>query len=410
MQPLADTFPVHQLPPYMLGGIAQAVVQHRSAGHDVIDLSQINPSTGVPPAALDRLVQASLREHNHQYSSSQGISSLRRAIQTKYLEDHAVELSDTTQLVVTMGVKEGIGHLLLALCHPGDSVIVPTPSYPVHGAAISIARANALTIPLWTEQEEPQPEICVSNSTFVDRLSKLVQASWPRPKAMLINFPHNPTTTTASVLFFEALVGFARANGIWLIHDFAADDLGFDGYRPPSLLQVPGGIEVAVECCSLSKSLGLAGWRIGFMAGNEHLISALKKIKSYLDFGIFQPLQIAAVTALEERKSFGEHVCGVYQSRRDVLYDGLSEIGWKVELPRAGVFLWASLPESLSVVGSMNFAKCLLEDSHVAVCPGEGFDVASKSFVRFSLGEPERRIRKALQNIEVLGKRLSKNA
>ncbi|MCB0344685.1 MAG: aminotransferase class I/II-fold pyridoxal phosphate-dependent enzyme [Bdellovibrionales bacterium] len=397
------SFRIDGLPRYVLGEIARAVIEGRSAGQEIIDLSQINPGSGVPGAALDRLVQSALRPHSHQYSSSQGIRKLRETCAEWYERDFGVKLDPGAQIAATMGIKEGLGHLLLATARPGDTVVLPTPSYPVHSAAVSIASAGMVGVSLFDQPlDSLSPTLDENSSGFFERLEQACDRTWPRPHAVIVSFPHNPTAAVVTPGFFERLIRTAERHDIFVIHDFAYADLFLDDYRPPSILSAPGAMERAVEFRSLSKSHGLAGWRIGFCAGNARLIDALKRLKSYLDFGIFQPLQLGAVEAILDQE-FVEEVRSNYASRRDVIVGGLREIGWELESPKAGVFVWARLPESLRQHGSLEASRIMLAEAGVAVCPGEGFDPSMQEFVRFSLGVPEAKLRKAVENLARLG-------
>ncbi len=375
--------------------IAQAVIDARVAGRDIFDLSQFNPSLPPPGVVIDKLVQSVLMPHNHRYSASQGITKLRLAFAARYLSRFKVELDENKEVVVTLGTKEGLSHLLLSFLSVGDNVLVPVPSYPVHTTAISIAGGVSIGVPLGGNGQELD-----TGDSFFERLEAKFSQTWPRPKAMILNFPHNPTTTTVTLGFFEELVNFAKRNEITLIHDNAYADLCYDDYLPPSLLSVPGAREVAVEFTSLSKGHALPGWRIGFCAGNQQIIGKLKKIKSFLDCGAFQPLQIAAVTALEQADEITKEVKDVYQARRDVLVSGLSSIGWPVEKPKSTAFLWSRLPEKFIEGGSVSFVKQAFEEGNVAICPGSGFDSLAGDFVRFSFSEPEGRIRQAIDKLD----------
>jgi alanine-synthesizing transaminase len=384
-----ELFRIDHLPPYPLGSIAQAVTDARLQGVDVIDLSQVNPNLGAPGIGVDKLVQASLLAHNHRYSSSQGITKLRQGACRLYRERRDVDIDLDEEVVVTCGIKEGLSHLLLALCAPGESVVIPTPSYPVHAAGVSIAGASVLGIPLFQGWEE------------AERLEHLFETTWPRPRVMVLNFPHNPTTTTVDRSFFERLVELARRRGVYLIHDFAYAEICFDGYRAPSILEVAGAKEVAVEFYSLSKGFNTPGWRIAFGLGNRKLITALKRIKSYLDFGTFQPLQIAAVEVMNQAEAITEEVRRTYEMRRDLVVEGLEQLGWRLHRPRATVFLWAELPESVrsALIPGASFSHALLESCGVAVCPGAGFDPHARSHIRLALVEPEHRLRSAVEKI-----------
>ncbi|MCB0358463.1 MAG: aminotransferase class I/II-fold pyridoxal phosphate-dependent enzyme [Bdellovibrionales bacterium] len=403
-----DRFPVDTLPPYSLGSIARSVQAARRAGRDIVDLSQVNPAMGVPPTALDRLVQAALRPHNHQYSSSQGIRLLRRAVERRYRDRFQVALDPDDEVIATMGIKEGIGHLLLATVTAGDSVIVATPSYPVHLAAVRIAGASSVGVPLFSDvaTAREQDWELGPDSEFFGRLDGMMKHAWPKPKMMLLNFPHNPTGTTVRPGFFDRLVDFARANNVMLVHDFAYADIGQDGYRPPSLLQVPRARDVAIEFSSCSKGLSLAGWRVGFAAGNRRLVAALRKIKSYLDFGIFQPLQIAAAEALVSGGEFEDAVNDEYSRRRTAVVEHLNRLGWRCTQPRSGVFVWAEMPEPFAELGSINATEYILKHADLAASPGAGFDRDSDRFCRFSLGEPEGRIQQGMAALGALPENL----
>ena len=401
-------FRIDRLPPYLFGEIARAVVDARMSGRDVIDLSQVNPSLGPPPLAVEKLVQASLHPHNHRYSSSQGISRLRQAICLQYGKRFGVSLDAEHEVVVSMGVKEGLAHLLLAVLTPGDTVFVPTPGYPIHAAAVFIAGANLVGIPIAGAGAERVLELDERSDDFFTRLDELYRRTWPSPRMMLLSFPHNPTTTTVTRGFFARLVAYARERQLFLVHDFAYADICFDGYRAPSLLEVDGAKDVSIECYSLSKGVGLPGWRMGFCLGNERLVSALKRIKSYLDFGIFQPLQIAASHALAASEDICREAAGVYQARRDVLAEELRRGGWEIQAPKATVFLWARMPDSVreKFAGegsrSLALAQKLLRHADVAICPGIGFDRDADDFVRFALVENEQRLRLAAGRIDAV--------
>ncbi len=401
-----DFFRVAQLPPYPLGEIADAVTAARVDGVDVVDLSQVNPSLPPPGFAIDKLVQASLQEHNHRYSSSRGISRLRSAFAKWYENRFDVSLDPDAEIVSTMGSKEGISHLLLSIISPGDTVVVPSPSYPIHMSAVSLAGGALVGIPLFASIEEARrsKHFLDDTSTFFERLELTVSRAWPRPRLMILNFPHNPTATSVDLSFFTRLVEFAKSHNMILVHDFAYADISFGSYRPPSLLSAPGARDVAVECYSLSKGMNLAGWRIGCCVGNKKVISALKKIKSYLDFGTFQPLQIAAAHLLGEHEKLAvEHIGFVsqeYRERRDIMVEGLKNLGWEVDEPLGSVFLWGRIPKEHRHLGSLSMGHYLLKEAQVAVCPGIGFDVDSNEFIRFALVEKERRLRLALDSIQ----------
>ena len=399
-------FRISQLPPYPLGEIAEAVRAAQSAGREIIDLSQINPDLGPPAFAVDKLVQACLQPHNHRYSASQGITKLRLACVDWYKQRFGVDIDPGSEVVVTMGTKEGLSHLLLAVVSPGDSVIVPTPSYPIHVSAVFIAGAGFVGLPIYQSYDQAARcgyQLSGASDDFFERLERRYQNTWPRPKFLVVSFPHNPTTTVVDRTFFERLVEFALRNRTYLVHDFAYADLCFDGFRAPSILEVPGAKEIAVEYYSFSKGFGMPGWRIGFCVGNPRLVGALKRIKSYLDSGVFQPLQIAAVKLLEGAATQGleylEEVAGVYQARRDVLTAGLLKSGWELTQPRATVFVWARLPEKMRAEGGLVFCRRSLAQADVALCPGVGFDQEAGDYVRFALVEPERKLRTAVERI-----------
>ncbi len=393
------SFRIDELPPYVLGNIGEAVLQARLRGVDVIDLSQINPSMAPLPAAVDRLVQTVLLPHNHRYSSSQGITRLREAISDWYQRRYSVSSNPATEVVVTMGIKEGLAHLLFAVICSGDNILIPTPSYPVHVAAAFIAGGCVIGVPLCAADEEAR-ELNERSDYFFERLADTLKKTWPRPKVIIVNFPHNPTGLVVTLGFFERLLQVARKHSLFIFHDFSYAELCYEGYRAPSILQVSGAKELAVEFCSLSKSHGLAGWRVGYCVGNERLLQALKKIKSYLDFGIFQPMQIAAIEALCGHEEHVREIVSNYEQRRDVLVSGLVEIGWPVRKPYGGLFVWAKIPKKYRELGSIMFAEKLLAEAQVAVCPGEGFSVPDgDSFVRFALMENEARLRRAVANI-----------
>ncbi len=401
-------FFVHHLPPFVLGEIAQAVVQARLEGRDVYELSQVNPALTPPPAAVEKLVQSCLQPHNHRYSSSQGIAKLREAVSDWYARRFKVEVHPATEVVATMGIKEGLSHLLFAMASTGDTVLLPTPSYPIHSAAIVLAGANLIGVPLplmSPEDAERDGTIDVlteKSETFFSRLTATYERTWPRPMMMIISFPHNPTATVVTAGFFERLVHLAKSKGFYLAHDFAYADLSFDGMRTPSILEIPGAKEIAVECCSLSKGMSLGGWRAGFCSGNERLISALKKIKSYLDCGIFQPVQIASIKALSQYDNVLAETRETYQTRRDVLVDGLNTLNWEFETPKGSLFLWAKIPSQYRAMKSMAFSRYVLERANVAVLPGAGFDASADEWVRFALVEPEQRLRAAIRAMGAL--------
>ncbi|MFN8389159.1 MAG: aminotransferase class I/II-fold pyridoxal phosphate-dependent enzyme [Bdellovibrionota bacterium] len=399
MQKSSAAFRVNHLPPFLLGELAASVIAARTSGRDVIDLSQLNPSLGPPGAAVEKLVQASLQPHNHKYSSSQGITKLRSSMCQWYERRFEVSLDPEREVVVTMGSKEGLSHLLFAVASPGDAVLLPSPAYPIHVASIALAGANCIAVSLPDVQSNGGVLTEQSDELF-ERLTAAYEAAWPRPIMMVLSFPHNPTATVVTLGFFERLVGLAREKGFYLAHDFAYADVCFDGYRTPSILQARGARDVAVEFCSLSKGMSMPGWRIGVCAGNEALVSALKKIKSYLDCGAFQPLQIAAIKAFDSYDQTIHEAVDIYRARRDVLASGLAQLGFELNVPKGSLFLWARIPEKFRGAGSFAFCRMLLEQANVAACPGSGFDSHADDYVRFALVEPEARLRTAIAKLE----------
>ncbi len=362
-------------------------MQARGRGEDIVDFSMGNPDQPTPRHIVDKLVEAAQRKDTHRYSMSKGIPRLRRAMCNWYAQRYQVELNPETEAIVTIGSKEGLSHLALATMGPGDMVLVPNPAYPIHPYGFIIAGADVRHVPL------------VPGVDFFAELQKAVMESWPRPKMLVLNFPGNPTTQCVDLEFFEKVVAIAREHEIWVIHDLAYADLVYDGYVAPSILQVPGAKEVAVESFSLSKSYNMPGWRIGFMVGNSTLIGALARIKSYLDYGTFTPLQVAAITALEGPQDCVAQIREMYRERRDVLCDGLSGAGWEVQKPKATMFVWARIPEPFREMGSLEFSKKLLSEAKVAVSPGVGFGNYGDDHVRFALIENPHRIRQAVRGI-----------
>ena len=378
---------ISRLPPYVFNIVNELKAQARAKGEDIIDVGMGNPDQPTPPHIVEKLVEAAQRPDTHRYSVSRGIPRLRQAICNWYRNRFAVDLDFDTQAIVTIGSKEGLAHLALATVGSGDAVLVPNPAYPIHPYGMVIAGADIRHVPL------------VPGVDFFDELVKAIKTSWPKPKMLLLNFPGNPTTQCIDLHFFEQVVDIAREHKIWVVHDFAYADIVFDGYTAPSILQVPGATDVAVEFYSLSKSYNMPGWRVGFMCGNKQLVAALGRMKSYLDYGMFTPIQIAAITALEGPQECVSTICGTYRKRRDVLCDGLNSLGWKVEKPQATMFVWASIPEQFRSMGSLEFSKKLLLEAKVAVSPGVGFGQFGDDHVRFSLIENEHRTRQALRGI-----------
>jgi alanine-synthesizing transaminase len=379
---------IKRLPPYVFAIVNALKAEARARGEDIIDFGMGNPDQPTPKHIVDKLVEAAQRRDTHRYSQSKGIPRLRRAICNWYKDRYDVDLDFETEAIVSIGSKEGLAHLALACLGPGDSVLVPNPAYPIHPYGFVIAGADVRHVPL------------VPGVDFFEELERAIVESWPRPKMLVLNFPGNPTTQCVELDFFERVVAIAREHNIWVIHDIAYADIVFDGYKAPSILQVPGAKEIAVEFFSLSKSYNMPGWRVGFMVGNPVLVAALAKIKSYLDYGTFTPIQVAAITALEGPQECVHEIRDMYQKRRDVLCDGLNALGWEVEKPRATMFVWARIPEAYQSMGSLEFSKKLITDAKVAVSPGIGFGQHGDDHVRFSLIENEHRTRQALRGIK----------
>lgn len=378
---------IKRLPPYVFAIVNELKAKARARGEDIIDFGMGNPDQPTPKHIVDKLVEAAQRNDTHRYSMSKGIPRLRRAICNYYKDRFDVELDPESEAIVTIGSKEGLAHLALATTGPGDAVLVPNPAYPIHPYGFVISGADIRHVPL------------VPGRDFFDELEKAIKDSWPKPKFLVLNFPGNPTAQCVELEFFEKVVAIAREHGIWVIHDIAYAEIVFDGYKPPSIMQVPGAKEVAVEFYSLSKSYNMPGWRVGFMVGNPTLVGALARMKSYLDYGMFTPIQVAAITALEGPQDCVAEIREMYQSRRDVLCDGLNSIGWQVEKPKATMFVWAPIPEAYRHLGSLEFSKKLLEEAKVAVSPGVGFGEYGDDHVRFGLIENEHRTRQAIRGI-----------
>ncbi len=385
---MIDDFPrIKRLPPYVFNIVNDLKAKARARGEDIIDFGMGNPDQPTPKHIVEKLVEAAQREDTHRYSVSKGIPRLRRAITTWYKRRFAVELDPETEAIVTIGSKEGLAHLALATVGPGDAVLVPNPSYPIHPYGFVIAGADIRHVPM------------VPGGCFFDELEKAIKDSWPKPKMLILNFPGNPTTQCVDLAFFEKVVAIAKEHQIWVVHDLAYADIVFDGYVAPSILQVPGAKEVAVEFFTLSKSYNMPGWRVGFMCGNPTLVAALARLKSYFDYGTFAPIQIAAITALEGPQECVKEICDMYQARRDVLCSGLNAIGWHVEPPKATMFVWIQIPEQYRHMGSLDFCKKLLKEAKVAVAPGIGFGQYGDDHVRFGLIENEHRTRQAVRGI-----------
>lgn len=381
---------IERLPPYVFNVIGEMRQKARAAGEDVIDFSMGNPDQPTPDHIVKKLVETANREDTHRYSQSKGIPRLRRAMANWYKTRYDVDLDPESEVITTIGSKEGLAHLAMATLGPGDAVLVPNPAYPIHPYGFVIAGADIRHVPLLPGQD------------FFVELVKAIETSWPRPKMLVLNFPANPTAMCVELDFFEKVVEIAREHNIWVVQDIAYADIVFDGYVAPSILQVQGAKEIAVEFFSLSKSYNMPGWRVGFAAGNKELIGALARIKSYLDYGTFTPIQVAAIAALEGDQDCVNDIRDMYQSRRDVLCEGLNALGWPVEKPKATMFVWAKIPEQYLEMGSLEFAKKLIRDANVAVSPGIGFGQYGDDHVRFALIENEHRTRQALRNIKRL--------
>ena len=378
---------IKRLPPYVFAIVNELKAAARARGEDIIDFGMGNPDQPTPQHIVDKLCEVANRKDTHRYSMSKGIPRLRRAMSNWYKSRYEVDLDPETQVIATIGSKEGLAHLALACMGPGDSVLVPNPAYPIHPYGFIISGADVRHVPM------------VPGVDFFDELVKSIKDSWPRPKMLVLNFPGNPTTQCVELEFFEKVVEIAKEYNIWVVHDLAYADIVFDGYVAPSILQVPGADEIAVEFFSLSKSYNMPGWRVGFMSGNKTLVAALARIKSYLDYGTFTPIQVAAIAALEGPQDVVRDICGMYQSRRDVLCEGLNNIGWRVEKPKATMFVWAPIPEQYKSMGSLEFSKKLLSEAKVAVSPGIGFGEHGDDHVRFGLIENEHRTRQAVRGI-----------
>jgi alanine-synthesizing transaminase len=380
---------IDRLPPYTMAIVNELKLEARRRGEDVIDLGFGNPNHATPSHIVDKLVSAARDPRNHRSSSSRGLPNLRRAIARWYRRKFEVELDFETEVLNTIGAKEGLSHFVMATISRGDTVLCPDPCYPIHGFSVVIAGGDINRVPL-------QPL-----DTFVGRLEEAIARTWPRPKMLIASFPHNPTTTSIDLAFMTRLVELCRENDLFLVHDLAYAEICFDGYRAPSVLQVPGAREIAIEFTSLSKSHAMAGWRVGFAAGNPEMIQMLGRVKSYLDYGTFQPIQIASILALDGPQDVVDSVVADYQARRDALIDGLGS-DWKIEKPPATMFVWAPLPEPFAHLDSLEFSKLLLEQARVAVSPGVGFGPSGEGYVRFALVENTHRTRQAVRSIRRL--------
>ena len=379
---------IERLPPYVFNIIGELKQAARARGEDIIDFGMGNPDQATPEHIVDKLKETVDRGDTHRYSQSKGIPRLRRAMTNWYQSRYDVTLDPETEAIVTLGSKEGLAHLALATTSVGDAILVPNPSYPIHPYGFVISGADLRHVPMTDEID------------FFDELDRAIKTSYPKPKMLVLNFPSNPTGHCVELDFFEKVVAIAREHNIWVVHDLAYADLVYDGYVAPSILQVPGARDVAVEFFTLSKSYNMPGWRVGFCCGNSQLIAALARIKSYLDYGIFTPIQVAAISALESDQSCVSEIRDMYQSRRDVLCEGLNQAGWAVTPPKATMFVWAKIPEPFASMGSLEFSKLLLDKAKVAVSPGVGFGEYGEGYVRFGLIENEHRTRQAIRGIK----------
>lgn len=384
---------ITRLPPYVFNTITQMKSQARARGEDIIDFGMGNPDQPTPQHIVDKLIEAVQRPDTHRYSMSRGIPRLRQAMANWYKKNYDVQLDSETQVVATIGSKEGLAHLALAISGPGENVLVPDPAYPIHTYGFIIAGANVKQIPF------------VDENQFLAATETAIEQTWPRPKVLVINFPSNPSAYCVDYPFFEDIVRIAKKNKIWIIHDLAYADIVFDGYKAPSILQVPGAFDVAIETYSLSKTYNMPGWRVGFACGNETLVAALTRIKSYLDYGTFTPIQIAAIAALEGPDECIQQIRECYVKRRDILCQGMQDLGWYVTKPKATMFVWAKIPPSYQHLGSLEFAKYILKEALIAVSPGIGFGLQGDNYVRFGLIENPQRTRQALRNLKTLFKR-----
>lgn len=378
---------ITNLPPYVFTIIDGLKVEARRDGIDVIDLGFGNPDLPSPAIAVEKLSEAAHNSRNHRYSSSRGIPKLREAVADLYLRRFGVALDPDREIISTIGAKEGFSHLMWVLLQPGDAALVPSPSYPIHIWGPHLAGADVREIPISTDTD------------FFENIQEAYEYSWPKPRVIVLSFPHNPTTACVDVDFFQRVVDFAREKNVIVVHDNAYAELGFDGYEPPSILQAEGAKECAVELYSMTKSFSMAGWRVAYLVGNAEIVQALAKLKSYLDYGTFQPIQIAATVTLNEDPGHPKEVQPIYQARRDVLCDGLNRIGWEIEPPRGTMFAWAPIPEPYREMGSIEFASFLVREAQVATSPGVGFGPGGDGHVRFALIENEQRIHQAVRNL-----------
>lgn len=384
---------INRLPPYVFAIVNKLKAEARTRGEDIIDFGMGNPDQPTPKHIVNKLVNAAQREDTHRYSQSRGIPRLRKAITNWYKNRYDVDLNPETEAIVTIGSKDGLAHLAMAIVEQGDTILVPNPAYPIHPYGFIMAGADIRHVP------------CGEGIDFFTNIEEAVKNCFPKPKLLVINYPSNPTSECVEVDFFEKIITFAKKHNIWVVQDLAYADIVFDGYKAPSILEVKGAKDIAVEFFSLSKSYNMPGWRVGFMVGNKTLVAALAKIKSYLDYGMFTPIQIAAIEALEGPQDCVENIRKMYQDRRDVLCSGLNNLGWLVTPPKATMFVWAKIPEKYQKMGSLEFTKKLLKEAKVAVSPGIGFGEYGDNYVRFGLIENEHRTRQAIRGIREMFKK-----
>jgi len=377
-----------RLPPYMFKVVDKLKIDLRREGVDIVDLGMGNPDIPTPRHIVEKLVEAAEKPQNYRYSASAGITKLRQAIADWYKRRWGVDIDPEEEAIATIGAKEGLSHFVLATISPGDVVFAPNPTYPIHPYSVIIAGGDLRSIPIGPDRD------------FFEDLLTATKQTWPAPKMLIISYPHNPTTAVVDRAFFEKIVAFCREHDMIVIHDFAYADLVFDGYTPPSFLQVPGAKEIGVEFFTLSKSYSMPGWRVGFCVGNPQLVAALRRIKSYLDYGMFQPIQIAAIIALNGPYDCVQEIVEIYRQRRDALVDGLNRVGWPIDKPKGTMFVWARIPEPYRKMGSIEFAKMLMVKARVAVSPGIGFGQYGDDHVRFALIENPHRINQAIRGIK----------
>jgi alanine-synthesizing transaminase len=387
-----EEFPrIKRLPPYVFAVVTDLKARMRKAGEDIIDLGMGNPDLPTPKHIVDKLIEAARNPRNHRYSYSRGMPKLRLAISQWYKRKFDVQIDPETEAIATIGAKEGLSHLIMAIMVPGDIAMVPNPTYPIHAYSVIIAGADVRSISLTSGEGD-----------FMDRAQRAMKTLWPKPKVMIISFPHNPTTEVVDLEFFRRVVAFAKEHEMLVVHDLAYADLVFDGYKAPSILQVPGAKDVAVELYSMSKGYSMPGWRVGFVVGNRRMVAALTRLKSYLDYGMFQAIQVAATVALNGPHRVVDEAVEVYRKRRDCLVEGMSRIGWEFNKPKGTMFVWAPIPEPYRAMGSLEFSKLLLTRAKMAVSPGIGFGEHGEGYVRFALVENEHRIRQGIRGVKAL--------